>query len=92
MDPISSERIYNAIFKMDYITYFPLVQVEREKNIGFDRKKHIRLFSAFPDGNVKNTKNLRMAFFRKTEYNRNRGDKYDFRTVMNFGIEFDQGG
>ena len=30
-----------AGYQMDYITHFSLVQVEREKNIGFYRKKHI---------------------------------------------------
>ena len=32
--------------QMDYITYFPHVQVERKKNIVFDRKKHISLLTA----------------------------------------------
>jgi len=30
-----------SVFGKDYSIYFPLVQVERKKNIGFDRKNYL---------------------------------------------------
>ena len=53
--------------------------------------KFMSFFPSFPVIRRYNAKNLRMAFLRESEYNEE-GDEYDFRMVMNFGIEFDSRG